>query len=113
MESLKKQNEVLLVENEKLKTRVDELINLQGAGSGGNGTGHGNGNSNGDSNAGYGFGSYGLMGTGDAGGLDPNLHDDSERIDGLGDEKKNTPPLDTDAIRESLTQVGARDQDMQ
>lgn len=110
MESLKKQNEQLLVENEKLKTRVDELINLQGTGASGSGNGHGN--SNGESNVGYGFGSYGLMGTGDTGALDPNLHDDSERVDGLGDEKKNTPPLDTDAIRESLTQAGARDQDM-
>lgn len=110
MESLKKQNEQLLLENEKLKNRVDELLNLQGAGAGGNGGG--NGNANGESSSGYGFGSYGLMGTGDAGALDPNLHDAAERVEGL-DEKKNTPPLDTDAIRESLTQAGVRDQDMQ
>ena len=109
MESLKKQNEQLLLENEKLKTRVDELMNLQSAGQ--SGGGHGNGNA--ESSAGYGFGSYGLMGTGDAGSLDPNLHDAGEQVDGLQDQKKNTPPLDTDAIRESLTQVGARDQDMQ
>lgn len=111
MESLKKQNEQLLLENEKLKTRVDELINLQGAGQ--NSGGNGNGNGVGESSSGYGFGSYGLMGTGDAGSLDPNLHDASEQRDGMEqDGKKNTPPLDTDAIRESLTQAGARDQDM-
>jgi hypothetical protein len=113
MESLKKQNEQLLVENEKLKTRVDELLNLQSAG--GNNSGNSNGHGNGESSSGYGFTSYGLMGTGETGSLDPALHEVSEqRVDGLGqDEKKNTPPLDTDAIRESLTQAGARDQDMQ
>jgi uncharacterized protein YneF (UPF0154 family) len=117
---LKKQNTELLQENDRLRKKVEDVMNFQ---PGNNSSNTGNTNGNNDSGANYGtFGNYAMMGTGDAAGLgasiDPTLDAGAEErlLGAVGQsegEKKNTPPLDTDAIRESLTQVGERVESME
>lgn len=116
LENVKKQNEDLLAENTRLRKKLEEVTTFQH-----NGTG-GQNNANNSYSA---FGDYSMMGSG-AGGLGETGEHDSnidpalaaaaaqqqqhEHVDANGgqDEKHNEPPLDTDAIRDSLTQVGER-----
>lgn len=115
LEGLKKQNEDLLAENIRIRKKLEDVSSFQ----------HASNASNNAANTYGAFGDYSMMGSGSGvlgestgendTNLDPSLAAAAAQAQqsGTEDAKHDETPLDTDAIRDSLTQVGERVEGME
>lgn len=109
LEGLKKQNEELVAENIRIRKKLEDVSSFQ----------HPSAGNNNAANTYGAFGDYSMMGSGSGvetdTSLDPALAAAAAQAqqNGAEDVKHDETPLDTDAIRDSLTQVGERVEGME